>query len=488
VAIDDPLHGGQTDAGTGEVPFGVQALERSEEPADVVHDLCYVYFTSGSTGDPKGVAGRIGAIGHFVRWEIGALGLNVGTRVTQLTSPGFDAFLRDMFVPLCVGGTVCVPPSRQISLGASDLVKWLDAAQVDVIHCVPTVLRTLFREALVPTLFASTKYVLLAGEAVYPSDVKRWYGVFGDRIQLVNLYGPTETTMVKCAYRILPSDQDRRSIPIGKAIEGSEAFLLDELGHPSPAGVVGEIYIRTPDRALGYYGRPDLTSEVFVANPLSNDVHDIVYRTGDLGRVLEDGNLEFVGRRDQQVKIRGVRVELAEVEGVLRRHASVADVAVVDRDGPDGTRGLCAYVVPQGTVRGDEIRSFALEELPEPMVPGTVVLVDALPRTPNGKVDRQSLLSVQIADRLANFYEAPRNELERDLSEVWSKVLGLPRIGINDNFFDLGGHSLLFVRMLSMLRNEIGVELPLQTLFEAPTIAQLARTIEASAAHDLREG
>src|SRR5690242_1647722 len=238
---------------------------------------CSIYFTSGSTGKPKAILGRLKGIDHFIRWEIEAVGAGPGTRVSQLASPSFDGFLKDVFVPLCSGGTVCAPESRDIILDAWTLADWLDVEQVEVLHCVPSVFRALLNEGLNSRYFEAMKCVVMTGEPLYPADVKRWMDIFGDRIRLFNIYGTTETTLSKFAYEIAPEDVERPSIPVGKLIDGTPAMVIDSRGELCGLGAVGEIHIRTPYRSYGYYGEPELTRQAFIQNPLSDDPNDLVH-------------------------------------------------------------------------------------------------------------------------------------------------------------------------------------------------------------------
>lgn len=443
-------------------------------------DLSYVYFTSGSTGRPKGIAGRLKGIAHFINWELSALGLGEGVRVSQLLPLSFDGSLRDIFAPLCAGGTVCVPGDRETLLDARRLIEWLTSRRVNVVHCVPSLFRSLLNEGLAASDFQALRYVLMAGEAVLGADVGKWFEVFGDRVQLINLYGTSETTMAKFTYFVRPSDAGRRAVPIGRPMEGAKAVLVDEKGNPCPAGVVGEIYIRTPYRSLGYINDPELTAEVFIPNPFNDDPSDIVYRTGDFGRVLEDGNYEYLGRRDQQVKIRGVRVELSEVESVLRLHPAVRDVALTERQDGGGYNYLCAYVVLSGAADAAELREHVARHLPEYMTPSAFVVMDEFPRTLTGKIDRRALPAPgQGAAGREGSYVAPRTPAEETLAEIWTRLLNVPQVGVNDNFFQLGGHSLLATQLLSRVRDAFGVEVPLRALFESPTVAGLAQHIES---------
>lgn len=444
-------------------------------------DLCSIFFTSGSTGKPKGIAGRLKGIAHFILWEAGLLGLGPDARVSQFTSPSFDGFLKDVFVPLCAGGAICAPENREITLDSRRLVEWIEQTRINVVHCVPSVFRQIINVGLTSDNFSELRYVVMAGEPLLPADVARWTQTFGERIRLVNLYGPTETTLTKLFHVVDVSDKDRRSVPIGKPIPGSAAVVIDAHGKACPPGEVGEILIRTPYRAHGYYNLPEMTAEVFVPNPLSNNPDDIVYRTGDYGRLLEDGNFEFVGRKDHQVKIRGVRIELPEIENLLRTHESVGDVAVVDREDATGNKYLCAYVVLNREVEPGELKRHLAKSLPDFMMPSAIVELDSLPHTANGKVDRKAL-PAPSADRKT--YVAPRTAVEEVVAGIWSEVLGIEQIGVEDNFFDLGGHSLLATQVISRVSSALQAEVPLRRLFEGPTVGQLS----AAAEEALRNG
>ncbi|HEY3581938.1 MAG TPA: amino acid adenylation domain-containing protein, partial [Pyrinomonadaceae bacterium] len=441
-------------------------------------DMCYVYFTSGSTGQPKAISGRLKGIDHFIRWEIQTLGLGAETRVSQILPPSFDGSLRDIFIPLCTGGTACVPDDSQTVLEPDKLIAWLERERINVIHCVPSLFRSLLNEKLTAENFQCLRYILMAGEPLLPADVKRWTGVFGERIQLINLYGMSETTMAKFAYFVKASDQERRTIPVGKPIEGAAAVVVDKRGRPCPRGIIGEIYIRTPYRALGYYNQPDLTREAFIPNPFSNDPNDIVYKTGDLGRVLEDGNYEYLGRLDRQVKIRGNRVELSEVEDVLRRHAAVSDVIVIDREDTTGLNYLCAYLVLDHEIDTGELQQLVLDRLPDYMAPSAFIVMESLPRTISGKIDRQALPAPGLTRAGMGEFVAPSTHVEKILAHIWTEVLGIEQIGIHDNFFRLGGHSLRATQILTRVRATLNVEVPLRSLFQTPTIAGLAALID----------
>ncbi len=439
-------------------------------------DICYIYFTSGSTGKPKGIAGRLKSISHFINWEIKTFNIKQSTRVSQLITPAFDAFLRDIFVPLCSGGVVCIPEEIDTVLDARKLISFLDNQQINLIHCVPSLFRSILNEDLDNKLFSSLQYILLSGEPLLTTDISRWMDVYGDKIQLVNLYGASETTMTKFFYFVKPEDIKRQSIPIGKPMDGTAAIVVDDRGKVCPPGMVGEIYIRTPYRTLGYYQQPELTSKVFIPNPFSDNPDDIIYKTGDLGRILSDGNFECLGRKDGQVKIRGVRIELGEIENHLRSHPLVKDIAVVDRDDSNGNKYLCAYVVLKEALPPGELKDFLLESLPESMIPSVFVVMDALPRTISGKIDRRSL---PAPNRQQNrIFVPPKTPIEVQLAQIWMQVLNIDRVGLNDNFFELGGHSLNATQLVSRVGKAFQVEMPLRFLFESPTLASLAETLE----------
>ena len=458
--------------------YANRARPKSEWGAD---DMCYIYFTSGTTGKPKAIAGRMKGIDHFIRWEIETLELDESVRVSQLLPVTFDGSMRDIFVGLAAGGRVCIPGGREQILDAKVLMEWIEEEGISLIHCVPTMFRGIVNEEMGKEKFGSLKNILMAGEGMGTKEVERWMEVYGERVKLVNLYGTSETTMAKFAYFVKREDTKRRSIPIGKPITGAKALVVDEDGSPCPPGAVGEIYIKTEYRTLGYYNQPELTREVFVPNPLKNDPDEIVYKTGDMGRVLKDGNFEILGRKDQQVKIRGVRVEIGEIENLLRGHEAVKDVAIVDRVDGNGNKYLCAYAVLNEGASRDQLRDYLSNYLPDFMLPSWIISLQELPRTLSGKVDKRALPAPGKGRAgLKSEYLPPRTPVEDVLAGIWAQVLEAEQIGIQDNFFELGGHSLRATQVLSRVRTAFCVSVPLYSMFEDPTIAGLAHRIEAA--------
>ena len=440
-------------------------------------DMCYLYFTSGSTGKAKAIAGRLKSIGHFVNWEINTLKLNPRSRVSQLINPAFDAFLRDIFVPLCSGGIVYIPENYETILDSKKLVQWLDAQQINLIHCVPSLFRSLLTQDLDPNKFQNLRYILLSGEPLLPADVSQWMQIYGERIQLVNLYGASETTMTKFFYFVQASDRAKQTIPIGKPMDGTAAIIVGQNGKICPPGIVGEIYIRTPYRTLGYYQQPELTQEVFIPNPFTNKPHDIVYKTGDLGRILQDGNFEYLGRKDRQVKIRGIRIELAEIENALSRHPQIQEAVVQDWEDRQGNKYLCGYLLVKEPLKSHQIREFLVDWLAEPKIPTIFTIMDRLPKTISGKIDRKSLPEPQAQERIRPLIR-PRNPIEEELVKIWEQVLKVNPIGIEDNFFALGGHSLLVTQLTALVEQSFKVKLPLKIPFESPQLAKMAGIIQ----------
>ncbi|MDR8412889.1 amino acid adenylation domain-containing protein [Nonomuraea sp. 3-1Str] len=419
--------------------------------------LAYVIYTSGSTGTPKGVAVEHAGLAARVRWMRREYGLRPGDQVVQLASLSFDTHAEELYPALAAGATVVLVPD-----GGATLPDLLAARPGITVLDLPTAyfhqLVDLIDEIAWP---AALRLVVIGGEQVRATALARWRGRFGDRVRLVNTYGPTETTIVATATD-LAGDPDPRP-PIGRPIEATTVRVLDPHGAPTPPGAPGELYIGGPGVARGYLGLPELTAQRFVRLPGG----DRYFRTGDRVRLRPDGLLEFLGRMDEQVKVRGFRIEPGEVEHCLLTHPDVRQVAVLARDGE-----LVAYVVGEAA----ELGRHAAGRLPPYMVPTRWVVLDALPLTANGKLDRGALPE---PDRPAG-QEAtpPRSDAEELVADVWAEVLGADKVGAFDDFFALGGHSLLAIRVAARLRAIAGVDLPIRTLFARRTVADLARAVE----------
>ncbi len=438
----------------------------------------YIYFTSGSTGTPKGIVGRYAALGQFIQWEIAHLALRGPTKVAQLVSPMFDAFLRDVLLPLATGGTSCVPtPEARDDIGR--LAAWLADSGAEVLHTVPSLFRALFGPASATVAdFPALRHVLLSGEALLPSDVALWNQRLGRDVALYNLYGATETTMTKFCHRVSPSDAQAASVPIGRPIADTSAWIADRNLCPLEDGEIGEIVVETDFRSLGYLDDGKASSHVFV--PVPGEPSRIVYRSGDLGRRRFDGTFEFLGREDRQVKIRGVRVEPVEIEEAARALSGVLD-CVVDVESPkDGIATLVLYAVLTSGLTAADVRAHLQEQLPAPYMPSAVWACRDIPRLLSGKVDFAALRAAAKASRQPG--TPPATPMEDFTVTLLRQLIGDQSIGVEDDFFDVGGHSLLAIQVLSRIREERRVEIPLSVFFAAPTARALAAYIESGPA------
>lgn len=448
------------------------------------NDACYIITTSGSTGAPKAILGSATGLDHFINWEIAEFGIAPGTRVSALSVPTFDVGLRDVFVPLFAGGTICMlhPEVRRNPQG---LYMWIIDRRVAILHIVPTLFRLLTqvveRQRPGAGELDSLKCLLIAGEALYGDDVIRWRRAAGKKTALVNLYGPSETTLAKVFYRIPLSEPDpRHIIALGRPLPKTEIFIIEN-NVLCQADCVGEILLKTPYRSKGYYRDEAQTRNSFIANPLTGDPADIVYRTGDYGFLSTDGILHFESRRDDQIKFGGNRVELGEVESVLRSFPGVREAAAVVLTYRHDTQRLIGYVAGSFSGSGAiaSLRAFVAERLPEYMVPSKVILLDKLPHTHSGKIDRNALPSPERKrPELSQEYIDPSTETEKWLAGLWCELLDLDKAGVFDNFFDLGGSSLLAAGFTVRAAELFNLALPAVWLFEHPTIHAMSKFID----------
>ncbi|HVG09770.1 MAG TPA: amino acid adenylation domain-containing protein, partial [Thermoanaerobaculia bacterium] len=420
--------------------------------------LAYVIYTSGSTGRPKGVMIHHRGWTNLAEAQRNLLGVRPGDRVLQFASLSFDASASEIAMALGSGATLVLGP-RERRLSGEDLTALLRTS--NIVTLPPTLLATLEPEDL-----PGVKTLIVAGEACPLDLVRRWSA----GRQLVNGYGPTEVT-IGAAMKIYDGGE---RLPVGRPLQGMQVHVLDARGHLLPIGVPGELCVGGLGLARGYLGQPDRTAESFVPHPLAMLPGERLYRTGDLALRRLDGEIEFLGRLDRQVKVRGFRIELGEIEAALAAMPGVREAAVVAREDVTGGR-LVAYVT--GAVTAGELRRSLREQLPDYMVPAAFVKLQALPLNPNGKVDRKALPAPEWHSAEES-HVAPRTPVEEVLAGIWAELLGLERVGANDHFFDLGGHSLLATRVTSRLRGVFGIEMPLRDLFEAPRLADLATRIE----------
>ncbi|WP_323073685.1 non-ribosomal peptide synthetase [Mycetohabitans endofungorum] len=444
-------------------------------PALTSRHLAYVIYTSGSTGLPKGVQNEHRALVNRLVWMQQAYGLTTADRVLQKTSFGFDVSVWEFFWTLLNGATLVVA-APEVHKDPAVLMELMIRQCITTAHFVPSMLGTFLHHEGIEQC-TSIKRLICSGEALPGTSVRLCQKLLPGA-QLYNLYGPTEAAIDVTAWSC-PSDYADDTVPIGRPIANTQIYLLDRNGQPVPLGAVGELYIGGAGVARGYLNRLELTAERFVRDPFSAEPDARMYKTGDLARYLPDGDLEFLGRNDHQVKLRGFRIELGEIEACLARHAQVREAVVLAVGEGQGKR-LVAYVVaePDDALAGT-LRTHVAAALPEYMVPSAFVRLDALPLTPNGKLDRRAL-PVPDTDALAHqAYEAPQGKLETTLAEIWSELLGVDQVGRHDSFFALGGHSLLAVQMISRSRTALGISIAMHTLFETPTLAALAQRVSA---------
>jgi amino acid adenylation domain-containing protein len=464
--------------------------DRSTEDPDVIvgsDDLAYVAFTSGSTGKPKGVLCRHGPVSHFLPWSKQRFGFSEADRFSMLTGLSFNPLHREIFTSLWLGATICVPDSEDMVPGR--LAEWMGRERVTVTHLTPAMGRVLCGVTEGITL-SSLRYAVYAGDLLRRQDV-RMLRRLAPQVKVVNFYGATETQRAVGHFIVSGEGEDvceegleeerlKEAIPLGRGIQDVQLLVLNGAQRLAGVGEMGEIYFRSPHLAKGYLGDEQLTVERFVVNPVTGKAADRLYRTFELGRYLPDGGVEMVGRVDHQVKIRGFRVELGEVETVLGEHAAVRETAVTAQEDELRGKRLIAYVVsdPGVVPSAGQLRRFLKEKLPEYMIPSAFVYLDSLPLTPNGKVDRRALPQPSnVRPEGEEEFVAPRTPMERAIAEIWQDLLGVEKVGVDDNFFDLGGHSLLSIQVVARLEKKLGLHANPKELI-LRNLAQLARSYE----------
>ncbi|WP_414632359.1 non-ribosomal peptide synthetase, partial [Clostridium sp. UBA2485] len=437
------------------------------------NNLAYIIYTSGTTGKPKGAMIEHRSLVNRLNWMQKKYPIGEKDTILQKTTYTFDVSVWEILWWSLVGAKVCML-SPNAEKDPMKIIETIDKYEVTTMHFVPSMLDVFLycvEENRDNINLSSLRQVFSSGEALNFKQVSKFYKEFKSGKSLVNLYGPTEATIDVSYFDCI--NDDRKTIPIGKPIDNTELYILknDKL---ASIGVSGEIYIAGDGLARGYLNRPELTAEKFVDNPFKPGAK--MYKTGDLARWLHDGNIEFLGRIDNQVKIRGFRIELGEIENRLLQHEGIKEAVALVKETKDSEKNLCAYIVSQNSVEELNIKSFLKEVLPEYMIPAYFVRLDKMPLTANGKLDRRALPEPNLAATLTE-YEAPRNEVEETLAKVWSEALGIEKVGINDNFFDLGGYSLKATVLMSKIHKALNKEVPLKELFKAPTIKELSKHI-----------
>ncbi|MCP5047885.1 MAG: amino acid adenylation domain-containing protein, partial [bacterium] len=487
--IDDWLAGEDNEALSGGPSIPNQPVRFQPQ------DKIYIYFTSGSTGKPKAIAGQNIGLLHFIRWEIETLGIDETFNVSQLIAPGFDAFLRDLFVPLLTGSRLCIPFRQDIIRSSPELTRWLCRSRIHVMHCVPSLFRQLEINPSNCGNYKYLNYVLLSGEKINASDLIDWYNPAngsGNPVTFINLYGPTETTMTKTWHVIRAEDFERPAIPVGKPMPGVGIMVLDKDMNCCDPLVTGDIYICTPYSSHGYYNDPALNRQRFLENPFSLiDPKTAaaspepsafqtakLYKTGDFGKMMPDGSLDLMGRNDRQVKVLGVRIQLEGVEAVFRQHPLVKEAVVVKKESETHHQWLCAYVtVTTPETFPDTMEAYLGEKLPAYMIPSQVLTLEAIPRTPAGKVDYPALTALEVEKE---GYTLPANEAEQKLHRLWTGLFKRERIGTTRNFFALGGNSLSVIDLIARIEKEFDVHIPPADIFNNPTIQLQAKLVSSA--------
>jgi amino acid adenylation domain-containing protein len=454
----------------------------------IVDPLAYVIYTSGSTGQPKGVMVTHDNVVRLFQSTEDWFRFDATDVWTLFHSPAFDFSVWEMWGALVHGGKLVIVP-YSVSRAPELFYELLARERVTVLNQTPSAFRQLIRaeqelESAAPPL--ALRWIIFGGEALDPQSLRPWFDRHGDQQpQLVNMYGITETT-VHVTYRPLTrADLDCGSV-IGTPIPDLQLYILDERRQPVPIGVAGEIYVGGPGLARGYLHRPELTAERFVPHPFTNKPGARLYRTGDRARFLPGRDLEYLGRMDDQIKLRGFRIEPGEIESLLGQHPAVREAVVVVREDKPGDKRLVAYAVthPPGPAPG-ELRRYLQERLPDYMLPSAVVVLDKLPLTSSGKTDRQALPRPDQPPTTHEFL-VPRTKLERTVAGMWQELLGVKKVGLHDNFFEMGGHSLLLVQLHYRLQAALSRDVPITTLFQYPTVSALTKHLSESPARASR--
>jgi amino acid adenylation domain-containing protein len=447
-------------------------------------NLIYLLYTSGSTGMPKGVLVTHRGIMNCVAWMQRTYGLDSHDRFLFKTSLSFDASVWEIFWPLSVGAAVVVARPG----GAQDgpyLVERMRTADVTCAYFVPSML-ALWLETPGLEQLPALRYVICGGEALSGQLLTTYFERLGESVELHHSYGPTETSIAAAESTCSPSYCSWRRMPLGHALANTKLYVVDADLQLAPFGVAGELCVGGDGVARGYLNRPELTATAFMPDPFSSEPGARLYRTGDRVRYLHDGSLEFLGRVDDQIKLRGVRIELGEIEVTLRSHPAVREAVAVVREFAIGDSRLVVYVVADGEVDPAALRDYLRGKLPEYLLPSAFVLLEKLPLLPSGKINKHALPAPEITRQaVAESYVAPRTAMEEIIAGIWSELLGVERVGVYDNFFELGGHSLLAAQIIVRVRHKFAVNVPLQSLFDTPNVAGLALAVTQTQAQML---
>jgi amino acid adenylation domain-containing protein len=461
-------------------PLISQESQENLEIKVTTANLAYVIYTSGSTGKPKGVMVQHHSLVNYTVSAYNNYQINISDRILQFSSICFDVAAEEIFTSLVVGATLVLRNDAMLSSIPAFLE---ECSQLKItVLALPTAFWHQITAELDDNLLLpeSLRLVIIGGEKAFPQRLANWLKLVNKKIQLINSYGPTETTIgttISNLSKLAELNVALTEVPIGKAIDNVQVYILDTYLKPTPIGVPGELYICGMGVARGYLNQPQLTAEKFIPNPFSNESGTRLYKTGDLACYLPNGEIKILRRIDAQVKIRGFRIELGEIEAQLNQHPDVSEAVVKVWEDEQGDKRLVVYVSSQSKpqLTGTQLRSFLKEQLPEYMIPSAFVILEGLPITPNGKIDRRALPKPEkFCLELAANYVMPQTEVEQTIAKIWEKALNLGNIGIHDNFFEIGGHSLLMIKVHSELRKIFQIDLSMLDLFRYPTISYLA--------------
>jgi amino acid adenylation domain-containing protein len=479
---------------------GIESLLQKEDvkenllPGAKPGNLAYVMYTSGSTGVPKGVMVEQAGMVNHIYAKLADLGISRADRVAQNSPPSFDIVVWQCLVALLVGGCVHIFKD-EVAYDPLQLLRQTDEQRITVLQVVPSMLRALVRQAEMMReerpLLRSLRWIVPTGDALSPELCRQWLRLY-PTIPMLNNCGSTECSDDNCHYAIYEPpalDYPLPIMPIGRPIQNIRAYILDQQLMPVPMGVEGELYIGGTGVGRGYLNDADRTAEVFIPDPFSQQPGARLYQTRDRARYLPDGLIQFLGRSDNLIKIRGLRIEPGEIEVVLERHPAILETVVLARETENGNKYLVAYIVPVDEQVPDieELRAWLSDKLPEYMIPGVFMPLHAMPLNAHGKLDRRALPVPETAriETSSNFVQA-RTPLEETIAVTWSQLLEIEQVGIYDNFFASGGDSLLAMQIISRLRTILQVEVPVHCFLEAPTVAQLAELLEEGQARGVR--
>ena len=443
----------------------------------------YVFFTSGSTGNAKAIVGKHISLAHYTSWHREAFNFTEGTRIAQLASPTFDASLKDIFPALTAGATLCIPPAATRE-NTVKLQKWLLDNRINIVQTVPSFLRVILRDIRKKkkgvAIAKHLKQLVLSGEMLYGKDLNLIKDILGNQVKVANLYGLTETTILKTCQHLDLNDsfEDNAVIPVGQPISNTMVIIAKGKRLANP-GETGEVYIKTPFLSKGYLNNEALNKRAFVQNPVITDKEDIVFKTGDFGKYLEDRSILLQGRIDDIVKVNGIRAELKDIEAHLLNMEGLAEAAVLSHKNKENQTELIAYYSPASLERA-ELRKHLTEQLPGALIPSYFVGLEAFPLNINGKVDRKALpLPEQLAES-DEAYEKATDQVEVQLTKIYQELLGPQRLGVNHSFFDYGGNSLKAIQLISLVEQTFEVEVRLVDVFQHPTIKQLSTFIKGA--------